>query len=80
MAKQLKNKVIVMVMLLVCANQAFAQEAENMVWREKNVYFINYGMGINTIYNNGKWMPDGVGLAAELSGVDVQSSLLVRLV
>ncbi len=68
MAKQLKNKVIAMIMLLVCANQAFAQEAGNMVWKEKNVYFINYGMGVNTIYNNAKWAPDGVGLAAELSG------------
>ena len=68
MAKQLKNKVIFMVMLLLCANQVFAQEADNMVWREKNVYFINYGMGVNSIYNNRKWFPDGFGLAAELSG------------
>lgn len=68
MAKQLVKKVFAMVILLVCANQMFAQEAETTAWKEKNVYFVNYGMGVNSIYNNRKWFPDGFGLAAELSG------------
>lgn len=57
-----------MASLLVFANPVFAQDSETKVWKEKNVFFINYGMGVNTIYNNGKFAPDGWGLAAELSG------------